>query len=194
MSFTAPVNVGNSPITGYQYQLGNGSWVAFASAPTGSPLTATIAGLTNGTTYAVHVRAINAIGDGDASTAVNVTPAAPQNLLPPAPTSAAAVAGVSSVTVTWTAPSPSTGVTGYTVLAQPGPATCSTSSVSITTCVIGATVGTSYSYTVIAHSTAGDSPASMASAAAASTAPTIPASAPLTARDCPSNGVSGLTR
>jgi sugar lactone lactonase YvrE len=182
VSFIAPVNVGNSPITGYQYQLDSGSWVTFASAPTGSPLTATISGLTNGTTYALHVRAVNAIGDGDASAAVNVTPAAPQNPAPPpAPTSAVAAAGVSSVTVTWTAPSPATGVTGYTVLAQPGPATCSTSSVSMTTCLIGATVGTSYSFTVTAHSASGDSPASTASATVTPTAPDIPATVPLTA-------------
>jgi YVTN family beta-propeller protein len=101
--------------------------------------------------------------------------------VPGAPTSPAAVAGTSSATVSWAAPSPSTGVTGYTVYAHPGSATCSTSSVSDTSCVIGGTAGTSYTYTVVAHSAGGDSVASVASSPVTPTSPGVPSSAPTSA-------------
>lgn len=74
ISFTAGAN-GGSSITNYQYQLDGGSWVAFSPAVTSSPVT--ISGLTNGTEYSVKLRAVNARGNGTASSAVTATPAVP---------------------------------------------------------------------------------------------------------------------
>ena len=62
---------GGSPILGYEYQTSAaGAWTAVPGAQ--SPVL--ISGLTNGTTYAVRIRAINALGTGPSSSAVSVTP------------------------------------------------------------------------------------------------------------------------
>jgi alpha-tubulin suppressor-like RCC1 family protein len=80
---------------------------------------------------------------------------------PQAPASAHAVLGRTTAAVSWFAPAGlDTGtVTGYTATASPGGAACSTIS---TTCTItGLTGGTTYSVTVVAHTTVGDSSASV---------------------------------
>jgi titin len=62
-----------STILDYEYQLnGTGPWSSSGSAV--SPLA--IAGLTNGTQYAVEIRAVSAIGSGDPSGSVDATPQA----------------------------------------------------------------------------------------------------------------------
>ena len=58
LSWTAP-NDGGSAITDYEYSLDGGStWTSLSTTGT----SATITGLTNGTTYSVSIRAINAVG------------------------------------------------------------------------------------------------------------------------------------
>lgn len=69
VTFTAG-SAGASPITGYQYQLNGGAWVS--TGTTSSPFT--ISSVTNGTQYAVAMRAISAAGVGVASSATNATP------------------------------------------------------------------------------------------------------------------------
>jgi LPXTG-motif cell wall-anchored protein len=57
---------GGSPITNYEYSDDGGrTWTAFSPADTTSPVT--ISGLTNGETYRIVLRAVNAVGAGDAS-------------------------------------------------------------------------------------------------------------------------------
>jgi hypothetical protein len=69
LTFTAG-NSGGKSITNYQYQLnGAGSYTAFSPAQTTSPLT--ISGLTNGTSYTVKLKAVNANGASAESTASN---------------------------------------------------------------------------------------------------------------------------
>jgi sugar lactone lactonase YvrE len=59
---------GGSTITNYEYQLNDsGPWTALSPADAYSPVT--ISGLTNGTSYTVKLRAVNALGSGTASTA-----------------------------------------------------------------------------------------------------------------------------
>lgn len=71
--FTAPSSDGGSPITGYQHSVDDGSaWTT--SGTTSSPIS--ITALTNGTTYPVRIRAVNANGNSCPSTAVSVTPMA----------------------------------------------------------------------------------------------------------------------
>ena len=73
VAFTAGAT-GGSAITNYQYSTNNGSTFTNAGT-TSSPIT--ITGLTNGTTYSVIIRAINAIGTGTNSNMVTGTPSAP---------------------------------------------------------------------------------------------------------------------
>ena len=79
ISFTPGAN-GGAAITNYKYSLdGGASWVTRTPASTASPLV--ISNLSNGTSYFVRLRAINAAGDGDPSGTVTatlgITPAAP---------------------------------------------------------------------------------------------------------------------
>ncbi|MFI5912145.1 fibronectin type III domain-containing protein [Dactylosporangium sp. NPDC051541] len=93
------------------------------------------------------------------------------------PTAVTAAAGVSSVTVTWAAPTTTTNITGYRVVATPGPATCTTTA---TTCVLGGTAGTTYTYTVTSLNDYGDSVAAGPSNQATPAAPIPPAQPPST--------------
>ena len=81
---------------------------------------------------------------------------------PQAPAAVTAVPGDATATVSWTAPGSLDGgtLTSYTATAVPGGHTCTTTSA--TTCTItGLANGTTYSITVVAHTTCGDSGASM---------------------------------
>ena len=165
-----------SRTTGYEYSIDNGAtWLTLPANTSGTQVTGTVSGLTPGTGYSVLVRAVNGIGTGAAAPAVSAT------TLPATPAAPVAVAGRASVTVTWTQSSTAS-VTGYTVSAVPGPATCTTTSAADTSCVIGATTGVAYTYTVVANSRAGASAASAASNEVTATAPVVPDSAPVIAR------------
>ena len=58
---------GGQSITGYEYSLDGGAWVAISPTPTNS---FTIQGLASGTSYDVQIRAINATGPGSVSNTV----------------------------------------------------------------------------------------------------------------------------
>lgn len=87
-----------------------------------------------------------------------------------------AVAGISSIEVSWTAPAGDGQATSYRAIADPGPATCTTSG---TSCVLGADPGTSYRVTVVAIGAGGESGPSNPSGAVTPTALEIPAEAPV---------------
>jgi hypothetical protein len=72
----AQASDGGSPITNYEYSTDNGAtFTAFSPAITTSP--ATITGLTNGTTYLIVLKAVNAIGTSAASATLSSTPIDP---------------------------------------------------------------------------------------------------------------------
>jgi hypothetical protein len=81
VAFTAGATNG-SAITNYQYSTDNGAnWKNRASGTTASPLVITTvspsaSNLSNGTAYNVRIRAVNAAGSGESSTAVSATPSA----------------------------------------------------------------------------------------------------------------------
>jgi len=73
VNFNAPSSNGGQPITNFEYSTNGGTnWVAASPVVTTSPLV--ISGLSSGTTYSVLIRAVNNIGYGPQSSAVNATP------------------------------------------------------------------------------------------------------------------------
>jgi hypothetical protein len=119
VTWTAPVSAGTSPITGYTVQAFNGP------AAVGTPLavaatarSATVSGLANGTTYTVHVSAVNAVGAGAPGVSNAVAPKAPP--LPGIPTGVTATRGNASATVRWVAPAAGGTATGYQVRISTG--------------------------------------------------------------------------
>ena len=125
-----------------------------------------VTGLTNGTSYSVSVTAESYAGS-TLSANVNASPAT----LPSAVTDVVATRGPGAVEIRWI-PGSDGGrpITGYTATVQPGGFSCT----AITPeCVIsGLTNGTSYTATVVARTSKGDS------AVSAQSAPVIPATIP----------------
>ncbi|CAB4731654.1 MAG: hypothetical protein F2853_02165 [Actinobacteria bacterium] len=71
IAFTDPISNGGATITNYEYSTNNGSsWQALSPTDITSPIT--LPGLTNGTTYAIKIRAVNSYGSGTASESVSV--------------------------------------------------------------------------------------------------------------------------
>ena len=172
VAFTGPVNNGGYAITGYTVTSSGGQ----TATGTSSPLMVT--GLTNGTAYTFTVKATNAIGDSSSSTvSSSVTP----GTVPGAPTISTVTRGNSQVAVAFTAPANNGGyaITGYTVTSSGGQTVTGTSS---PLTVTGLTNGTSYTFTVKATNTIGDSSSSTVSSSI------IPGAAP----SAPS--ITGLTR
>lgn len=119
IAFATPTSNGGAAISNYAYSINGGAtFTPFAPARSGSPVT--IAGLVNGVTYQVRLRALNALGAGAASAAVAVTPAA----TPAAPVIAAVARGNGSATLVFRAPASTGGaaITGY-LLSTDGGAT-----------------------------------------------------------------------
>ncbi|WP_433082319.1 Ig-like domain repeat protein [Dactylosporangium sp. CA-052675] len=139
--------------------------------------------LATGTINAAYNGATDfAVSSGATSVTVNEPPSEPNSnpaQSPPSrPRNVTATANASAVTVDWDAPATGAAVTGYTVTASPGPQTCTTTGAK--TCVLGAVAGTTYTYTVVAHSDAGDSVPSEPSNAVTPAAPTAPDTPPST--------------
>ncbi len=119
-TLVAPANNGGSPITGYQYRLnGAGAW----SNLTGPAATTATTGSLAAGNYTAQVRAVNAIGNSDASPAsAQQTIVAPATV-PGAPTIGnATLSGTSGATVRWFAPADNGGsaITGYQVSTDNG--------------------------------------------------------------------------
>lgn len=97
ITFTAGSDNG-TPITNYKYSTDGVNYTALSPADATSPIT--ITGLTNGTTYNITLKAVNAFGDSVASTSVSVTPESNETIVQfktTGTTTWVAPAGVSSI-------------------------------------------------------------------------------------------------
>lgn len=110
-----PATAAGRTITGYRVESSTDgvSWTT-QIADTGAPvLSASIAGLTNGTTYSFRVTALSRTTGGVASSVASSTPATTAS----AATSLSVVGGDTSATLSWVAPSSNGGspITGYRI-------------------------------------------------------------------------------
>jgi len=180
VSWTAPADNGGSAITGYTVTAnpaGSSTTCTTVSTDT-EPLSCTVDNLVNGTAYTFTVVATNAAGDSEADTSDPVTPRTVPG--PPVITSASPAA-TQQVTVSWTAPADNGGsaITGYTVSANSGGATCTTVSTDtdpLSCTVDGLVNGTAYTFTVVATNAAGDSEADTSDPVTPRTVPDAPPS------------------
>jgi titin len=144
-------------IVGYDYSLDDGeTWVPRSQSVTTSPLT--VSDLAAGSTHVVRIRAVNAVGVGVPSDAVTASVAN----APGPPTNVVATAGVTSATVSWTAPD-QTGippVINYVVRSDPKTLSIQTWCLNevITTCEFrGLEPGKPYTFSVAAINSEGSS-------------------------------------
>ncbi len=144
----------HSPVIGHQYRLDGGAWFA-AQADAGR---ITVGGLTNGRTYSVQIRALNAVGASQPSDARSGTPRA----VPSTPSNLLVSAGDASAALSWDVPASTNGspIQDYLVeraTAEAGPWTtvADGTSVATTATVTGLVNGTTYYFRVAAVNAAG---------------------------------------
>jgi hypothetical protein len=139
----------------------------------------TVSGLTNGTAYTFTAVAQNAVGNSQSASSNSVTPAG----LPTAPTIVTAVSGDKSATITFSgAGANGAAISGYIVKVSPTGETFTATSSPVV--INGLTNGGSYSFTVAAENTIGQSAFSTASASATpASAPAAPTSLAVLAGD-----------
>ncbi|MFI5915716.1 fibronectin type III domain-containing protein [Dactylosporangium sp. NPDC051541] len=183
----ATVEPGNGTLTvTWVPATGTGTVVYHAAAvPTGqstpvvectqaSPGTScTISALANGTGYTVTV---TAVAGGTIASSPSTTQEATPSIAPAAP-AVTAVAGNASIAVTWVAGAAGSGIGGYLVTADPGPATCETGP-SGGGCVLGATAGRTYTVTVVAKGVYGRNSAAGVSGSVTPALPPVPSTPP----------------
>jgi len=187
LTWTAPASNGGAAVSGYNIYRGTSAGGESSTAVgtvSGTTLSFTDTGLTNGTTYFYTVKAVNSAGPSAASNEASATPAAVTATVPTAPQSPAATAGNGSVQLSWSAPASTGGspITGYNVYRSTTPG--GEGSTPLKTGVTGTsftdttvTNGTSYYYTVAAVNAVGTGPQSAeVSATPKATAPSAPAS------------------
>ena len=183
LTWTAPAN-GGSAITDYEidYSSDNGTtWTTFTDGVSATA-SATVTGLTNGTSYRFRIRAVNSAGTSSSSTASSATPAA----VTAAPTNVVGNFGNGQAAISWTAPATTNGsvITDYTIqYSSNGGTSWSTfthaASAATSATVTGLTNGTSYTFKVAAVNDVGTSAYSTVSSAI------IPATLPSTISGAP---------
>jgi subtilisin family serine protease len=161
LSWTAPTQSGGADVTDYvvEYSFNSGStWTVFADGVSTST-SATVTGLTNGTTYQFRVKAVSSGGTSEASSTATAVVGVPS-----APTSLSATPLGLSIRLSWTAPAQNGGsvITDYVAqFSTDSGATWSTFSDSVststTTTVTGLTNGLTYQLRVSAVNSVGTS-------------------------------------
>jgi len=180
VSWDAPLDDGGDPITGYFVRVWRGSDVV-AEVET-STESIVVAGLNNGTEYRVVVTSVNTVGESFASESALVTPAT----VPNPPGSITALRQNQGADVAWDAPLDNGGdpITSYRLQVRHGnelPTTFITSESPYS--IRGLENGITYSVTVSAINSVGDSVASESALVTPATVPDPPTSLNATAAD-----------
>lgn len=169
VAFTAG-STGGSAITNYEYSTDGGStYQAFSTPQTSSPVV--ITGLTNGTTYSIKLKAVNAIGTSNASSSVSSKP----SKIPDVPTNLSYTTGDTQVSISFTAPSDNGAtITNYQYSTNGGSSFQAFSPAQSSSPVVisGLSNGTSYSVQLKAVNL--DGPSSASSSISAITIPVYP--------------------
>ncbi|MBU6240488.1 MAG: fibronectin type III domain-containing protein, partial [Acidobacteria bacterium] len=118
LEWTAPSNIGGTPITGYLVEQNSGSGWTTVTTTTNPATGYAVMGLTNGASYQFRVSAVNRAGTSSASApSAPAMPNAAATILnqPGAPTWVSATGSNGSVALSWNAPSTTNGatITGY---------------------------------------------------------------------------------
>ena len=149
VTWAAPAANGGSAVTGYSLNVTPTVAIPAACShlTASSPKTCILTGLTNGTSYVVHVAATNAVGVGATASSTATTPAA----APGIPVINSVTAGSKQLTVTWTdgatnGSALSSRVVTYSAVGQPTMSVTVTSGNSLT--ITKLLAGLSYSVTV----------------------------------------------
>jgi len=172
---------GDAPISFYAIAANPPSGPAITTSVPASQLSATITGLTNGTTYSVTVTAVSSLGAGTASTRVSLTPVA---VLPSAPTISSSSAGNGYASLAWSTPAAGDApILFYKLVATQGSSSTTTlSDASSNSATLGGlTNGATYSFKVTAVSSLGAGQASKPVNLTPRTIPTAPGSPKATA-------------
>lgn len=158
IAFTAPTSDGGAAITDYEYSVDSGTTFVPASTTT-SPFT--IAGLTNGTTYPVVIRAINSVGSSVSSNSRSGTPVSTSPPLAPVLTGVSTKTDT-TITVTFTqASNGSPSITNYKYSLDGGAYTALSPADAASPVTIGGlTKDTTYTIRLKAVNSNGDSPES----------------------------------
>ena len=212
VNWSAPSETGGAAITDYDVQYCStgcdsaSNWTEWQASNTSTSTTATITGLTNGTSYQVQVRAGNVAGDSDWSSSTSATP----DTLPGTPSAPTVTRANESLSVSWTAPSNNgSALTGFKVghcsasCNNDGSWTSKTVSGGGTTSttITGLTNGTSYQVKVRATNDLGDGPWSNSTSRTPSTTPSKPTKPTLSwgdkrisvSWDAPANGGANIS-
>jgi titin len=185
--WSVPVSDGGSVITDYVVEFNDGgSWTMFADG-TSTSASATVTGLTNGTSYTFRVSAINIVGTGTVST---VSTAVTPRTVPGSPTSVSGIAGDAQVSLVWSVPVSDGGsvITDYVVEFNDGDSWtmfADGTSTSASATVTGLTNGQAYAFRVSAINIVGTGTVSTVSTAVT---PATTPSAPTITAISPSNG------
>lgn len=164
LTWVAPTNTGGTPITGYNIydasgNIYNSSTNAFVSdtgsITTTSNLSINITGLTDGSTYAFSIKAVNLAGLSSAVSFASITLG-----LPTAPLNFSGVSANTQITFSWQVPTSNGGspITGYKIADSTDAIVYDgTGNTAITTTITGLTNGTSYIYKISALNSRGAS-------------------------------------